>query len=141
MSLGKILQYICLVNILQIAIKLHFSYNLKFEKQLKSFTLSFSEQWLLSSGNIFLTSANALMVLLFRGGNVRTWFNVRKSKRRISWCFFVIVQFFRVVFRPVFFTCNFAFSVWYIVTSYNSNLFLSLNFLGNLQTFTLNCLS
>ena len=40
------------------------------EKALKSFILSFSKKWSLSSSNKFLTSANALTVLLFRGGSI-----------------------------------------------------------------------
>ena len=42
---------------------------------LKIFFLSFSKKWLLSSGSgkKFLTSVNALTVLLFRDGKVGTW--------------------------------------------------------------------
>ena len=43
-------------------------------KSWKSFVLSFSKLWSLSSGNKSLTSsANALTVLLFRGGSVGIW--------------------------------------------------------------------
>ena len=43
------------------------------EKSLRSFILSLFKKWSLSSSNKFLTSASALTVLLFRGGNLKTW--------------------------------------------------------------------
>ena len=56
--------------------KLDFHCCLSITSDEKSFILSFSKQWSLSSGNKFFTSANvltALTVFLFRGSNVETW--------------------------------------------------------------------
>ena len=45
----------------------------------KSFILSFSKIWSLLPGNkFFASSANALTVILFRGGNVETWLGLTR---------------------------------------------------------------
>ena len=42
----------------------------------ESFIFSFSKMWSLSSGDKFLSPANTLTVILFRGGYVGTWFGL-----------------------------------------------------------------
>ena len=49
------------------------------EKTWKSFILSFSKIWSVSSSNKFLTSANVLKVLRFRGGNIGTWLGLMRG--------------------------------------------------------------
>ena len=48
------------------------------EKNWKSFILSFSKIWSVSSGNKLLTCANLLIVIRFRGGNVGTWLGLMR---------------------------------------------------------------
>ena len=41
--------------------------------------MSFSKIWSVSSSNKFLTSANVLKVLRFRGGNIGTWLGLMRG--------------------------------------------------------------